>query len=944
MESYQELITRLGQKISDIDANIAKPLAEAANNYRIVAENICKAIITGHGAQPQGPLEKLIADASKFIEANEAGREYGLFKAEIKYLQSVGNAYSHDGADGALSSAENQTRAFDALTKVLRITFFGQSELNAPLLPKSMEKCIPRRTLGRTKFENPRSTEVARLCFPKRRVEQKIQRSDHDNRLVYDYILADLGSGLTKGMLFLRSRTAIERALTDFATTVSLEKLPDALEIITPRAYRPDGGEIDRRKSINDIVKGISLETIVKKVQVKYFDDFVWESCLPEAFKGDITPIKKPSHFIAQSLESIGEAGQTAAVHSSASAYIDKLLNSTHESSPVHIVIGPAGIGKTTFCDDIATHINTKERKRVILLSATDFREISPQTTIESASDLYQLAKANGLLDEESAIESHNFEINLACGNFVLLIDGFDELESHLGPSLNFEKFMHSLADLEECFRKVLVILTVRDYDIERFKEFEQTSICRLRGFSNNDTEKYLKSRLTQDALSEARRLLASFNQGTQQDNTTTVPLYASLICDLLIEAKTTPQTQPPRTYEGSKFFFSGQPLDRLVGKIVDREIAKQSLGDIDPDDFVEILIEIIRAPQHRVTKAQLLEVIAACDGDGQSVNQSNFLRNPFLVWEKETISFRYDSLAYFFKARFLAQRVKESKFSASPSIDFMAEFCHGDGPLYDELRSVLPPTKHTEDPATISWFKSLCLYADSDPSTRLPWRRAMSAFLYWALSEAHDKMERSALLSKYFNGNEWRHFSAYSKFFSLSLIGKKIEGGHIENFTNLQSCDYSPGEAAFFSTHVVFDDRSLPAKIEQSLFSEDCTFSANIAASFQARKMADESGREVVRGNIYKILKVGFRSNRFVWKSGDIYKKVTVVGKFSLDVYLTALTRRNVLLNQPSRAGAAPGYVVADDWQEDTRKLIEENNITKRMDAIVSDLCDSVQ
>lgn len=943
METYQEVILRLGHNLAEIDANINKPLADTANKYRTTAETVCKAIIIGHGANPPAGLEKLIADALKFIEIEENTRDSGLFKAEVKYLQNIGNAFSHDGAVENISQTEGQTNAFDSLIKVVRIAFFGQSDLDAPILPKSMEERIPRRALSRSKFENPRAEEVARLCFPKNRVESKIRRSDHDSRLVYDYISADLGSGLTKGMLFLRSRTAIERALTDFSLA-SAPGFPDALEIITPRTYRPDGGEVDRRKSITDIIKGLSLETKIPKIQVKYFDDFVWESCLPEDFRGLSTPIKKTSHFIAQSLESIEAAGKGTTIHSSASAYVDKLLRSSHDSNPVHVVIGPAGIGKTTFCDDIATYINTQERKRVILLSATDFREISNSATIESASDLYHLAEINELLDDRSSIESHNFEINLACGNFVLLIDGFDELESHLGPSLNFEKFMHSLTDLEECFRKVLVILTVRDYDIERFKKFEQASICRLRGFSTQDTEKYLKSRLPQESLVEARKLLSSFNVGGDNENPTTIPLYASLICDYLIETKSTDKSKLTAASQGTKFFSSGRPLDTLVGKIVDREIAKQSLGKIGPDDFVEILIEIIRAPQHRVTKAALLDVIAACDGDGLSVNQSNFLRNPFLIWEKETISFRYDSLAYFFKARLLAQLVKEGKFSPAPSIDFMAEFYHGEGPLYDEFRSVLPPSDYAASSVAVLWFQGLRQFGKSTDGSELQWRRAMSAFLYWALAEKADKTERSELISKYFGGDHWNYFSVFSRFFGLNLVDKSISHGHIENFTNLPNCDYTSGAAIFCSSQITFDDRSLPDKIERSLFADDCTFSPNLAISFQASDMANESGREVVRDNIYKILKVGFRANRFAWKSKDVYKNVTVVGRFSLDMYLIALTRRGVLIHESGRAGAESGYVVSDDWYTDARKLIEEKNLTSRMEIIISDLPKSIQ
>jgi hypothetical protein len=949
MDNYQEIILRLSQYLKDIEANIAKPLVDAANKYRLTAEVICKAIIVGHGKQPQGLLERLIADALKHIEADETARDAGMFKTEIKYLQNVGNAYSHDGSGSDLSDNESQSAAFDALIKVIWIAFFGNGNLDAPKIPSSMEDRIPARTLGRVKFENPRAEDVVRLCFPKQRVETKLNRSDHDNRLVYDYVIVDLGGELSKGIIFLRSRTALEKSLQDFLGSIGTD-FPDSLEIITPRAYRRDGGEVDRRKSILDAARDLSLDSKVfgskgRKVQVKYFDDFVWDSCLPDAFRTGESPAKKTSNFIEQTLVPLDNSGEPIGDYQSASAYVSNILKSSNDFNPVHVVTGPAGIGKTTFCDDIAAYINAKNRKRVILLSATDFREISISTSVDSVSDLYKVAVANGLLDDANSIESHNFEINLACGNFVLLIDGFDELESHLGSSLNFENFIRSLAELEECFRKVLVILTVRNYNLERFQHVRQASICRLRGFSSEDTDRYLAGRLPNKSIAEAKKLLQAFNENGEAEKLTTIPLYASLICDYLIDDDaSTPGESLATKSNSARFFTSGKPLDTLVKKIVDREITKQSLGKIGPDDFFDILIEIIRAPQHTVTKEALLSYISACDSDTKTLNPVNFLRNPFLLWDKETISFKYDSLTYFFKSRLLALKIRDGQFSELPAIEFMAEFCRGDGPLYDEVMAVLPPTTYAHAPNTLKWFNSLLQYGLRDTGSVLPWRKAMSAFMYWALSKNIDKIERSESLNSYFGSRTWTGCSIYGQFYPVNLNGITVQDGYVENYTNLQSCDYVPGNAVFYSTQVNFDDQTLPDKLDRSLFGSGCKFSSNLLASFQTKKIADESGHEVIRDNLYKILKVGFRSNHFSWKSKNVYKNVTVVGKLSLSSYLEFLSEQEVLKIERSRADSEPGYVVSDSWHSDARKLVEEKNVTRRMTNLITKLIQSAQ
>ncbi len=932
---------RISGYLGEIEADINLPISESANKYRKSAEAICKAIILGHGGQPTGALEKLIADASKLIEIKEAARDANMFKTEIKYLQGVGNAYSHDSG-GKVSDQELQAAAFDSLVKIIRIAFFSETDLDAPVLPKSIEERIPVRALGRSKFENPRAEEVIRLCHPKHKIDTPFRRSDHTNRLVYDYVVADLG-GLTKGFLFLRSRTAIKNSLIDFNGSIGRE-FPDALEIIAPRVQRPDGGEVDRKKSIIDIIKDIGFDSGGRKVNVIYFDDFVWNYCLPPDFTSSRPPVKRAENFIGQNLQPVDALGNPLGGATSASQYVQAILTNSNDYNPVHIVIGPAGIGKTTFCDDISAVINSQNRKRVVLFSATDFRDIAIDSLIDSVSDLYKIAAENSLLEDDSGIERHNFEINLACGNFVLIIDGFDEIESHLGASLNFDRFMRSFADLEECFGKVLVILTIRDYDIERFKSFRNTSICRLQGFTDIDTDRYLTGRLPISSITDAKDLLGAFRSTEEVGRVTTIPLYASLICDYLVEQNSGKRRGATDESKSARFFANGKPLDTLMRKIVDREITKQSLGNIGPDDFFDILIEIIRAPQHTVTKPALLDLISACDGSSDSVNPVNFLRNPFLRWDRDEISFKYDSLTYFFKSRFLATRIKEGRFSPSPEIEFMAEFHRGDGPLLDEFKSIFPDSKFGMSDEAIRWFRDLLKFGDREIESRLPWRKAVSSFLYWALESAVDKSERSERLWNYFGGWNLQGLSIYDRFYPLDLRKIKVENGYLENYTSLAGCEYFKDRVVFFGTRVNFDDRFLPEKIDRTLFGEGCVFSQNLSLSFQAKEIADENGYEVIRDNLYKILKVGFRANRFSRKSRDVYRKATVVGKYSLDAYLNYLVIDGVLTLELSRAGSEPGYAVSNDWYLDARKLVEERNVTSRMDEIIVGLPKRIQ
>lgn len=937
MELYTDIIERISQQLKALEPNLQKPLSEVANDYRILAESICKAIITGHQHEPTGKLEKLIADAAKLVEQTENSRDAGIFKTEMKYLQGMGNTFSHDGSASTMASTTDQSRAFLSVNTIIWVAFYGHSDLDAPTLPRVFEAGIPTRTLGRVKFENPRAEEVVKLCFPKCRTETKIALSDHSARLVYDYVVADLG-GLTKGIIFLRSRTALEKSFVDFYSRVN-GVLPDALEIVTPRAYRSDGAEIDRKRSILDIVRDLPFK--LPRFQVEYFDDFVWKSCLPEEFKNKRASGKRSSNFIEQELE-VSADHMSRAHLIKTSQYIEQVLGNSHNFKPVQIITGPAGIGKTTFCDDISNQISCLEKKHVVLISATDFRDITLLNTINSVSDLYQAAFDNDLLDSGIPIEAHNFEINVACGNFVLIIDGFDELESHLGATLNFERFMESLTSLEECFRKVLVVLTVRDYDTDRFQSFRHTTICRLRGFTEENTDRYLAQRLKADEVQPAKRLLRVFSAPDESENHTTVPLYASLICDHLEEVFST-ESSTSELSEETKFFVADKPLDNLIQKIVQREIAKQSLGLVDIDDFFEILIEVIRAPQQTITKPALVECITSCGAESQSINPDNFLRNPFLQWGKETFSFKYDSLTYFFKARLLRNKLRSGLFSEQPSIDFLSEGYRGEGQLYDEFKAIFPSADYASTPSVVNWFKQLLRFAERDADTTSPWRKAVSAFLYWALSDCSDKEERNVRLTEYFDGVVYNRLSIFDRFYALDLRNVSVHQGYLENYLYLPNCEHEPKRVVFTDSHIHFDDRYLPEKLDRSMFSQSCTFSANLNASFEALDTRKESTFESLRDNVYKILKIGFKSNRFVWKSKDVYKNATILGRYSLDSYLKYLVSVGVLDVVNSQPGNEPGYSVSEGWKVDARKLVEEKNSTKRMHGIITDIPNSL-
>ncbi|MEA9654744.1 NACHT domain-containing protein [Xanthomonas campestris] len=875
-------------------------------------------------------LEVQISEAYKLVLLRESGRDAGVFKAALKNLQALGNAFSHAGTPASPEYADS-SGARGSLATALRIAFFANDDLDVPALPDSFRVDIPVRVLQRNSLENLRPEQVVRTWLPNVSVSTKRQMLDHSARLLYDYVEAVAG-GLRFGVVFLRTRTAIEKSLADFFANVG--KVPDSLCFVTPRVYRTDGRLQDRKGSIQAALLSRKSALGSIEAKVEYFDEFVWNNCLPDHVRNYKKSPSSSLGVIPQYVQPITRDGAVKGPMTR-KQYVDVLRNNSGGSSPIHVIVGPAGIGKTTFCDLIADDIGVESRRRVVLLSATDFREVSPTKQVRSVSDLYMMAVEEGFTEAGESIDSHNFEVNLGCGNFVLMIDGFDELESHLGADLDFEAFISSLTDLEESFRNVLVVLTVRDYGKERFLKVPSISLVQLRGFDRGDTELYLLQELTAPQVVEANHLLESFSVDEDPDPQT-VPLYASLIRDYIRE-RNAGAVAPPQS-DSAKMFAADLPLDRLIKKIVDRELGKQSLGNISADDFFHILIDIINAPSSRMSREEFSKMVVEYGGDASTLMAENFLRNPFISCQAENITFRYDSLSYFFKSRLLVTRIRDGVFSVSPTVEFMSEMFRGDGPLFVELCKMYPARMHGTDSSVKRWFAAL-LAASKGHQDSLQWKRAISGFLYWLVDASQDKAHRRDLLISSFAGDMWETFSVFGRFYSLDLRGITVFGGYIDGFESLGQSDFECGSPVFFDSYVNFDDRSLPPKLDREIFDVSCTLSANMEAAFTARETASILSFDMVRENIYRLLKVGFKSHRFSWKSEAVYRKVTVLGKHSRDVYLRTLVDRGVLVEEVGRTSAEKGYCVNPTWQKSARSLIEESNLSMEMTGLVSGL-----
>ena len=504
-----------------------------------------------------------------------------------------------------------------------------------------------------TSYEDVRGFDIVKICFPKQKVNNQFKHNDLPKNISYEFITVEIASNNLVGYLFVKKDISIGATLQHFIDSLTVTLA--SLIICSPRVINSDTGkEIKRIDSIKDKFSDLVPDELSKKTEYFFIDDFVWKHCLAEYSKSLEIGVENEKYFVDQELFRLKQDGKSVGLESSLD-YIKKIINSSEKKDPVNIIVGRAGVGKTTFCEQLVSLVNGCEKKRALLISSTDLRDASADFTVESLTDLYRLFVKFNKIESSEVLEGDNLEINISCGNIVLIIDGLDEIESTLKEKFNFDLFIESAIYLNEAHKNCSVIITSREYYLDRYQDKDSVNIFALFGFSSELVDKYLGKRLPKQKVKEAQKNLLMFKTSEQNLHT---PLYLSLICDLVDREEA--EENGLYHIQESKYFYAESPLDNLIYNLLQREISKQSLA-MTCDEYFELIVEISVVNKGSITKEKLNEYIEiyfslvekTSSNDMSKYNQ--FYVSPLLSYNKKINAFKikYDFVESWAKVRF---------------------------------------------------------------------------------------------------------------------------------------------------------------------------------------------------------------------------------------------------------------------------------------------------
>ena len=840
-------------------------------------------------------------------------------KYDLETIQTYGNTNSHDNSLSHVDMEHNFKKVTDSLSNLIKYVFAPDLIFIDEKIPENILEFIDEKI---NLNENWRCEKIVDTVYPRR---QKKSNNGLFKGYGYEFIIVDdKAANLKIGFLFLAKNIKIESVINSFITSNSGEIYDLAnLTVLFPKEIsKLTGKPVIRRKE--NIEKNLK-DKIKTRTSYFFIEDYIWTNCLPEQFKENGIH-EAEEYFIDQEIYS-------EQIQKSGLQYIRENFLESNNKNPVTAFIGEGGVGKTTFCNEICRLINSSQdvnKKISLLISSFDIHDSEELGNLSSIQSLYKLT---GMDD----IDTDIFELNISCGNIIIVIDGLDEIESRLKEKFSLNEFINSIIELNDTYNNCSVIITSRNGNFDNIEKRNEITVFEMKGFNEEQIDNYLKNRFKKNH--ELIGKIKTESQKIVNDNIDAylTPLLLHLVCNFFEDE----QDISSYISDDSKYFLDRQPLDSVLKATIKREIDKQiiPLGiDVNCDDYFEILNEIaINGGSSSISHvAEMINALVEENDEQLSTFVEKIKLSPLLKFFNLTFSFKYDYLVSWTLSRFALSSINKNTVVSENFMKIAARHMYRGDYLTKDINGYRSDENLFEYERKI--IKKAIESMTNDESKDIFYRKVISAMLYLISASEQTSRENHTkkILSIYPNENKTvKYFSIFGDFIAIDFSEVTIDSGYFKGYDNLWKCKFPEYERIVFkkTKFVETGDKYFSKERISPLYFSECDLDSLLKEKINIIDQSKNKKFDKIKADIKSILRVGYKSNMFSYKSDLVYKKDcgTLKSGLSLTEYLSLLQEKGFLKVEDGKTGGH-GYNTPKDKQNIIKEFITQSNPRKEI------------
>ena len=395
-----------------------------------------------------------------------------------------------------------------------------------------------------------------------------------------------------------------------------------------------------------------------------YLDEFVWQNCTPASLQA-ADPLFAINGFVEPSIDSPEAEGAVSFI---------KDWYSDHPT-PVLLIRGSGGIGKTTLAQEFCNYLIKKEKKKIFFIddeTIAQYFSLSP-----GGFDVYDAYRALFARDGSSTSEilsRERFMLNFDSGNFLIVVDGLDQVIAQLGNSFKVVDFLNSIYPADASQRRK-VIITCRSAFLPDSYFSPQIAAVDVLPFDRKQAEIFFRSRFPDLPKLIDRGLLLASSLSRDETSSYFYPFVLDIVSNLMKG-----QVQGEALSDDDDLLGTFSPIlsisndhDYIVYRVCARE-RKKYIHGLSPDDQIQCLLDLAVKHRGAVDMRSASEFVQ--DSLNSKVDASQvqaLLAHPLLVADG-ALTFRYDVVRQHFRNVYVGYLFRHQIPVTSESIALLAE------------------------------------------------------------------------------------------------------------------------------------------------------------------------------------------------------------------------------------------------------------------------------